>query len=267
MTKLENDKYYTPNDLASRLIETTFDVLEKENCTISEIIEPSAGSGSFSEQLVCTAYDISPEGPDIIKADFLTADIPYKKGRLCIGNPPFGRANTLSVRFFKKCIQIADYIAFIQPISQLNNNSQMFEFDLIYSENLGAVTYSDRLIQTCFNIYRRPKNGELNTNTSYLLKDVSIVEYRRGRTNNHIPDGYDYAICSWGKVGSPSRYIGQYALESYIYVHNKEYLVQIGELLAYDKLRDYFQFTKHATMRLGKVRLCTYFKDKIEGIS
>lgn len=31
------------------------------------------------------------------------------------------------------------YIAFIQPISQLNNNLQMYEFDLIYSEDLGII--------------------------------------------------------------------------------------------------------------------------------
>lgn len=39
--KIENDKYYTPKELAKRLINKTFDVIGKDN--ISEIIEPSAG--------------------------------------------------------------------------------------------------------------------------------------------------------------------------------------------------------------------------------
>lgn len=47
--KLKHDKYYTPKELALKLIETTYKVLGKNN--ISEVIEPSAGNGSFSSQI------------------------------------------------------------------------------------------------------------------------------------------------------------------------------------------------------------------------
>ena len=126
MAKIENDKYYTPVYLAKYCIDKTFKIIGKEN--ITDIIEPSAGNGSFSNQLDCTAYDLYPEGDNIIKQDYLKLDLPYKKGRLIIGNPPYGTKNTLPVKFYKKSIELSDYIAFILPIGQLNNNQQMYEF-------------------------------------------------------------------------------------------------------------------------------------------
>ena len=90
MAKIENDKYYTPVSLAKECIDKTFKIIGEEN--ISDIIEPSAGNGSFSNQLFfCTAYDIEPESNNIIKQDFLKLDLPYKKGRLIIGNPPYSK--------------------------------------------------------------------------------------------------------------------------------------------------------------------------------
>lgn len=130
MSKIEYDKYYTPIDLAKYCIDKTYKIIGAEN--ITEIIEPSAGNGSFSNQLDCIAYDLYPECDSIIKQDYLTLDMDYKKGRLIIGNPPYGNKNTLSVKFYKKSIQLGDYIAFILPISQLNNNKQMYELSLIH---------------------------------------------------------------------------------------------------------------------------------------
>lgn len=47
MTKISNDKYYTPNNLAKRLIETTIKVLVENGVTdITDVIEPFMGSGS-----------------------------------------------------------------------------------------------------------------------------------------------------------------------------------------------------------------------------
>lgn len=91
MSKIENDKYYTPTELAKYCIGKVYEVIGEEK--ISETIEPSAGSGSFSEQVyrnVCFAYDIEPEHKNIIKADYLKQDIKYLWGRLVIGNPLMG---------------------------------------------------------------------------------------------------------------------------------------------------------------------------------
>ena len=75
--------------MAKYCIDKTYEIIGQDN--ISEIIEPSAGNGSFSNQLNCIAYDIEPENNEIIKQDYLTLGLEYKKGRLIISNPPFGR--------------------------------------------------------------------------------------------------------------------------------------------------------------------------------
>ena len=78
--KLHLDKYYTPIILAKYCIDKTYKIIGKEN--IIEVIEPSAGNGSFSNQIEdCIAYDIEPEDDRIIKQDYLTVDLEYKKGR------------------------------------------------------------------------------------------------------------------------------------------------------------------------------------------
>ena len=165
--KIPLDKYYTSKSLAKYCIDKTFEIIGKDN--ISEIIEPSAGTGSFSNQIEgCIAYDIEPECDGIIRQDFLELNVKYKKGRLIIGNPPYGNRMNLAWKFYKKSIQIADYISFILPISQFNNTITLYEFDLVYSEDLGKQEYSDRKLHCCLNIYRRPKGGIFNKR-----KDIS----------------------------------------------------------------------------------------------
>lgn len=268
-SKIELDKYYTPRELAKRLIDKTFEVVGKEN--ISEIIEPSAGNGAFSSQMDCIAYDIEPEIDGIIKQDFLRLELPYKKGRLCIGNPPFMSSNNGSVRFFQKAASIGDYVAYILPISQLDNNLQMYQFDLIYSEDLGIQSYSGRELHCCFNIFRRPKDG-INPRPDYRLKDVTIVEHRRlgkeydKKQNKDLPLGYDIGICNFGSgcFGKSTEYVGQYANELYFYVHKKEFLPKVLELLEFDRLRDY---VKSISMkRMSMARFYKYLRDNIEGI-
>jgi hypothetical protein len=193
--KINLDKYYTPLNLAKSCIDKVYQVIGENN--ISEAIEPSAGNGSFSLQFskTCLAYDIEPEHESITKQDFLTLDINYLFGRLVIGNPPFGSRMNLAQKFFKKSIELGDYIAFILPISQLWNTNSLFEFDLIHSEDLGKVKYSDRELHCCFNIYKRPKNG-LNNKPKNKLNSVKII-----RQDSDGYDGirdFDIRMCYWG---------------------------------------------------------------------
>lgn len=193
--KLHLDKYYTPSGVARMCIAIAHNVIGVDN--ITEVIEPSAGSGSFSRLIPnCIAYDIEPDGDGIIQADFLSLDMDYKEGRLFIGNPPFGARNTLAVRFFKRCIQMGDFIAFILPISQVNNNQQMYEFDLVYSKDIGCIEFTDRRVHCCFNIYKRPTKG-LNDKPSLKMDGVKITEIRLG---NKDRGEYDIAICAWGSA-------------------------------------------------------------------
>jgi len=231
MSKILNDKYYTSTDLSKYCINKTFEIIGKEN--ISDTIEPSAGDGSFSNQIDCTAYDIEPEGENIIQQDFLKLNLSYKKGRLIIGNPPYGPKMHLVVKFFKKSIQLGDYISFILPISQLDNSISLFDFDLIHSENLGIQIYSDRKIYCCLNIFKRPKNNILNKKPKFKLNDITIIRDAKKDYNN-IQE-YDLRMAYWGSgcAGkilnkTDKRYAGEYK----IIIHNDKLKNKIIEVLS-----------------------------------
>jgi hypothetical protein len=260
MAKIGLDKYYTPTNLAKYIVNKTKEIIGEQN--ITEYVEPSAGAGVFLDFLdkPYFAYDIEPEDSRVVEQDYLELELEYKRGRCVIGNPPFGRGNTLSVKFYKKSIELADYIAFIQPISQLNNNMQMYEFDLIHSEDLGMQTYTDRELHCCFNIYKRPAN-ELNKKPNYKLKDITILEWRRG-ANYKIPKKYDYAICGWGAaIGKQIKQQGQFALEYYIIINNDKYKKQIINVLANADWKDIFKGI--STPRLPQWRIFKALKEQI----
>ncbi len=201
MAKIKNDKYYTPSKLAKTVIKKAVDIIDYDN--ITEFIEPSAGDGAFLKFLPkdeTLAFDIEPEGEGITKADFLSVELGYKKGRCIIGNPPFGNRNNLARKFCNKSFEIADYVAFILPISQMNNTQSIYKFNLIHSENLGEVEFTDRKIHVCFNIYKRPNNGEFNDKINYKNKCKSIT-IKEVRNNNKDIKDYDVGICAWGSIG------------------------------------------------------------------
>jgi hypothetical protein len=192
---IELDKFYTPNNIAKKCIDLTFEVIE--NAT--EIIEPSAGSGNFSLQIPnCIAYDIAPEHESIQEQDFLKLDIPYKKGRLFIGNPPFGYTNNLARSFYKKCAKLGDYIAFILPVGLLGGSESLYEFDLIKSIDLGVIKYSGYDVRCCFNVYKRPESGKLNRKPNYKSE---LIEVYRDDQKGYDSVLFDFAICRRGNVG------------------------------------------------------------------
>lgn len=216
-SKLHLDQYFTPADLAQRCIDTAFTVIGKHNVT--DVIEPSAGTGVFSSKLDnCIAYDIEPKCQGIIQADFLSLDIPYKKGTLVIGNPPFGSRGNLMQKFCKHSFNFADYVAFILPINQLNNTMSIYQFDLIHSEDLGVANYSGKDVNCCFNVYKRPTNG-LNFKPDYRTEVIEVREVIKNKNpkRNRELDGFEYdiAICAWGNVGKEC-VEGQYAKTFYI---------------------------------------------------
>jgi len=203
--KIELDKYYTPSYLVRHCVSVLKDVVGTEN--ISNVIEPSAGSGAFitaiEDSFCCPKqyYDIAPESVGIVEQDFTTLIGDYTKGGAVIGNPPFGSRNNLIIKFFKKAITLGDYIAFILPISQLNNTKQLYEFDLIYSEDLGIAEYSSVPLHCCFNIYKRPDNGLNAKPKAVIIDGLEVIEYRRDKLDSYrkkIKDGYFHSIGSWG---------------------------------------------------------------------
>ena len=215
MAKIELDKYYTPVDVANHCWEKADEIIGLDN--VSFIIEPSCGNGSFChyERKPDLLIDIEPEVENAIKDDFLTYKLPYRKGSLVIGNPPYGERLKLAQDFFNKSCTIADYIAFILPITQLNNTSSLYRFDLIYSEDLGFDRYSERNLHCCFNIYERPDG--INEHRKEEIKGIRI--YRNDSIIYESITEYDIRMCCFGAgtcgkilTGTDKRYSGEFKI-------------------------------------------------------
>lgn len=111
------DEFYTTDEnvdfCLNKLEECGFDV------DSHLFLEPSAGAGAFSSKLNdVIAFDVNPQGEGILRKDFLYDELSLKllKGRIVIGNPPFGRKSQLAVEFFNRAASFTDVIAFILPI-------------------------------------------------------------------------------------------------------------------------------------------------------
>lgn len=135
------DQFYTPFDTAKKCIALIPNIAQYDL-----IIEPSAGTGSFSTQISdCLAYDIDPKHESIIEKNFLMLKIEQKFNHLLIvGNPPFGVRSALAKQFIKYAQQLkAETIAFILPetFSKLSNQSLTLfpkEWHLILNQPLTA---------------------------------------------------------------------------------------------------------------------------------
>jgi len=210
---------------------------------VSEIIEPSAGNGSFSSQIEnCIAYDIAPESSNIIEQDFLTLDLPYKSNRLFIGNPPFGARNSLSISFFNKCCEMGDYIAFILPITCYNNIGMFYKFDLDHSEKLGSIKYSnaDKEVNTCFNIYKRPTSGKLNKKPKApRLSGITAKRYDRvksGKFDHLLEMECDLRLGTYGAgcIGKESPSPGKWSQELLLWIDRDDKQEVIDYILSYN---------------------------------
>ena len=201
MAKIAYDKYYTEDQLAKYCVEKTYEILGSD---WDRVIEPSAGAGAYLKYLPedTLAYDILPEADNIIVADYREIELPHLERSLVIGNPPFGRANKLSVQFVKASLKHSDYISLIQPISQLNQNRTMADTELLYSEDLGTLPYSGRKVHCCLNIYHKCMGGH---KAHYDLE--GILECRhifRSGKYQHSDDilnyPWDYRVAAWGSI-------------------------------------------------------------------
>lgn len=194
---IELDKFYTPIETAEKCVELMLNTITNR-LFVTEYLEPSAGCGNFSNIIKGSiAYDIKPQAEGIIEADFLKLNLPYKEGRLIFGNPPFGDRNNLARSFYKKAVEISDAIAFILPISQLDNRDSLYEFDLIESTDLGVLEYSGMKIHCCFNIYTRPKSG-VNSKPKY--KNNLFILLRTG-DDKFEETKADFMFCKRGTAG------------------------------------------------------------------
>ena len=262
--KIENDKYYTPIYIANHCWEKTEEHIDFSKVT--EIIEPSCGDGSFFHygRKPDRGYDIEPMCGygNIAQADFLSLPLGYMEGRLVIGNPPYGNCLHMARQFFKKSVDIADYIAFILPIGQQGNTYSMYQFDLVHSEDLGKHMYSGRELHCCFNIFKRPERG-LNKKPKRSLRAVTI--YREDQ-KGYKDAQYDMRMCYWGdgsagKILKPEEH---YAAEYKIVINDKKRRAEILEVLENFDWKGYLNCI--AMRKIQKFHIVDVLMESISGI-
>ena len=132
------DKYYTNPSVVSKCIRQIKQYINIEHNDL--IIEPSAGNGSFINELQtlstnCLFYDLEPEHLSIDKQDYLLLDTApmsntYPKIHI-VGNPPFGRQSSMAIKFIKKSTLFCNSISFILPKS-FKKNSLKKHFPLLF---------------------------------------------------------------------------------------------------------------------------------------
>jgi len=273
MAKIANDAYYTSPEIAKHCFNKTLEVVGKDN--ITEFIESSAGAGVFIDMIEkyapdipYLAYDIEPQDSRIVKQDFLTLDLEYKKGRLCGFNFPFGVKNNLSKAFANKCFELGDYVCSILPISQLNNTQSIYKFDLIYSEDLKSQLYSNVNIHCCLNIYKKPTDGlnkKINYKNDEIIEIREVIKNNNPKRNKELGDfKFDIAICAWGTIGNICKE-GDYAKTFYIKIKDKNNYDNIYNLIANAKWKEIYPMT--ATPNLLQWQVYKYLKEKIPELS
>ncbi len=201
MAKIPLDKYYTEDALAKHCVDKTYEIIGDD---WDRIIEPSAGAGAYLKYLPkdTLAYDIAPEADGIITQDYRTVELPYMEKSLVIGNPPFGRANKLSVQFVKCSLKHSPYISLIQPISQLNQNRTMKDTELLYSEDLGVMNYAGRPVHCCLNIYHYCIDGhKQNFDIPGIIECRHIFRTGKYQHSDDILNyPWTYRVAAWGTI-------------------------------------------------------------------
>ena len=148
MARIENDAFFTPDEVALACVEDFYNELPqyKDN----EIVEPSAGSGAFLRAfeklgLSYEAYDLNPQAENIIQADYLTTELDLT-GKVVLGNPPYGHRNKLSKAFIKRSFeQGAEAVGFLLFGSILNYyHLYRIGYKVKYYKRFEAVDFIDK---------------------------------------------------------------------------------------------------------------------------
>ena len=183
--KTGKEQCYTPPDTARQIIERI--VNNHPELIHRTWIEPAGGIGTFIDAArsfgvqSIMSVDIEPHHPDIEKGDFLTHHLDVT-GAVSIGNPPFGRNNSLSIPFFNKCALHSDVICFIVPrswrkwsvINRLHRQFHLIDdYDLqINYLDVNGVSLSEKsVLRTVVQTWKRRDEER----TLIIVKDMGLV--------------------------------------------------------------------------------------------
>ena len=197
------EQFYTPPALALELTGTLAGLVP--DFAQRTIIEPAGGTGAFITAAASMgvtrvqSWDIEPKHSSVNKGDFLLQELAVE-GAVTLGNPPFGRNNSLSIPFFNHAANHSDFIAFIVPRSWrkwsvLNRLDRRFhlvsdtDIRIDYVDETGTQLMVKRRLATCFQIWERRAEPRLLvsvadqgliTKTTPELADVSLTIFGYG---------------------------------------------------------------------------------------
>jgi len=204
------DKFYTLPIYSKKCIDKVCELYDIEGWDL--IIEPSAGNGSFLNQIPSNkkiGIDILPEHPDIIKQDFFDytpQTININTNILVIGNPPFGRVSSMAIKFFNHSAKWANVIAFIIPrtfrkISIQNRLDN--KFHLVYDEELPnnpSCFYPAMSVKCCFQIWEKKELERLFIDLPKKHNDWEFLKLgKRDASGQPTPPlNADFALRAYG---------------------------------------------------------------------
>lgn len=207
------DKFYTNPFYSKKCIEKVFDLYDKNKFDL--IIEPSAGNGSFFNQIESKnkiGIDISPEDDKIIKMDFFSykPSLTNVNNILIIGNPPFGKNSSTAIKFFNHSANWANVIAFIVPRTfrkQSIQNKLNKNFHLIYDEEVATnpCCFTPKMVvKCCFQIWEKKECIRTIVNLPLNHSDWDFIPFGpidiKGQPTP--PLEADFAIRAYGgKIG------------------------------------------------------------------
>lgn len=202
------DKFYTIPSCSKKCIDKICEIYDITKWDL--IVEPSAGNGSFLNQIPSDnkiGIDILPEHSNIIKQDFFDYIPPSTKTNiLVIGNPPFGRVSSLAIKFFNYSAKWANVIAFIIPrtfrkISVQNKLDNMFH--LVYDEEIqnNPCCFSPKMmVKCCFQIWEKKETKRQFIDLPTTHSDWEFLKLGPNDTNGQPtpPLNADFAMRAYG---------------------------------------------------------------------
>lgn len=206
------DKFYTIPSYSKKCIDKVFELYDIIKFNL--IVEPSAGNGSFLNQINSEnkiGIDIEPEVPDILKMDFFHYH-PYsiKENILVIGNPPFGKVSSTAIKFFNHAAKWASIIAFIIPRTFRRpsvQNKLDDNFHLVYDEDVPTKPCCftpQMMVKCCFQIWEKRNSKRLLIDLPTKHQHWDFLSFGPLDNNGQPtpPIGADFALRAYGgKIG------------------------------------------------------------------
>lgn len=248
------EQYYTPRHIADELVGKLWTALARElpdqDPSARLFVEPAGGTGAFVDAVQrrraerILAVDTEPHHPKVERADFLgwlPAGTGQGTGAVTVSNPPFGRNNKLSVRFFNHAAGFSDVIAFVVPHSWrkwsvINRLDPAFhlvlddDLEVSYVDTFGQPLSHHTHLRTAFQIWCRRD----------VLRARLVVE-DRGLVQKTTPSLATHALTTFGYgCGRVSTEFGETAKSTNIYLR-----VERADVAAALPQLDYQRFSKH----------------------